>query len=351
MTINNEKFLAALDAPAALAAKRTPLPILNCVKMSATGGRLTIAGTNIDAYCEMYADCDGDLPETCVNAGQLKQLLSGFGDGEVKMESVGDGGRLALSAEVNGRPMSAKLPTQPPAEFPSAPQVNGTELCVNAEALVAGARSVAWCMSTEQGREYIHGVNLRNNEVCATTGRAVAVATLESGIGERDLFIPSHALALICGSLGEPNARIHDGELSVFYSFDGGMLAVKKREGTFPPYQHVFPKETRLIGAFNAEELASTLRPAVSMYDDTFAHTRLEFTETGCVVSGESSTKKFESTIPGRFEPFKYALDARMLVRAAAEFDGEVEIQAVDDMTPIVFVNGNKRTLICALRW
>jgi hypothetical protein len=40
-----------------------------------------------------------------------------------------------------------------------------------------------------------------------------------------------------------------------------------------------------------------------------------------------------------------------MLVRAAAEFDGEVEIQAVDDMTPIVFVNGNKRTLICALRW
>lgn len=352
MKLNNETLRRALKDPAALASKRTPLLVLNCVKISASGGKLTIAATNLDAYRESIIPCEGDFTETCVHAGRLQQLLSDFGAGDVEFNLSPNGSRIELS----GR-HSAKLPTVRQEEkdgkvineFPAAPEVKGQPIG-NLKALADAIQSVAWAAGNAPDRTNLHGVCVRGDQTCATTGRTLALYTMDAPV-EQELFIPSAAVTMICERIRCEDAQLIVGETHLFATSVGEMLAIKKPETTFVDYRRAIPTEPRFVGSLDKSALIETIRPAASMYDAIFSKTRMEFGPTGCVVSQASDTGDFDSTIPGSFKPLKFAANGKFLIEAAGKFDGDIEIYGADQFSPLLLKSGPLMVILCALAW
>jgi DNA polymerase III sliding clamp (beta) subunit (PCNA family) len=343
MKVNNAALLRALEGPFALASKRASSPALNCVKFSAKGGTLTVAGSNLDAYQEMRLACEGALAPTCIHVARLRQL-SDYGDGDVEFK-LANGDRLEMVGK-----HSAKIPTTPLLGFPDAPAMDGKPIVANRLKLIEAIKAVSWCIYDKTDRPNLRGVNFAGNEVCATTGYAVALLTLEEGIGDRTMFVPDHALDSILKCLDQEEAELHDSDTHLFVVFAGGMLAAKKFATAFVPYKNVFPKDLRRIGTISREALITTIRPAVSVYDESFAKTRFEFGPDGCNVSQESN-HEFNSVIPGEFLPLRFATNGRAMLKAVEKSGDEIELHGVDHCAPMLLKSGNLQVVICATAW
>lgn len=352
MKLPNKVLLRALEGPAQLASKRTTLPVLNCVKLSATGGALTISGTNIDAYRKVSVECQGDLEPTCVHAAQLSKLLAEYGEDEIEVELNARGTHIRLIGRHN-----TNIPTEPYLsasglpEFPDAPKFDGKEVKGDMKALATALSEVAWAASVAIDRQNLQGACARGEHACATDGRVLAEHKMEGVKLDGDLFVPSDVVDVFCSLLAQKDATLSIGETRIFIQTPTEVFSFKQSTLSFPQYRHIIPTDAKIIGKCSSEAIVDVMRPAVSLYDDKHAKTRFEFGPDGFVISQDSPRGEFRSTIPGEFKPLRFAVNGRWILSAAQKFKSEVEIHGVEEKAPLIIRNANMLVLFCVLPW
>ncbi len=277
VTLPTQSLMEGIGHGAAVAATKSPKPILECValRVDATTG-VSVEATDLDVGIRFHLG-EADVSQEgslVVPASRLLSIVREVDEDETTL--VEDEGNLAVDTgrshfRVRAEPIDefARLPF-----FPDAPAA-----CVPSGLLRSLIRRTRFAAATEAGRFALHGVlmNIKGKdiEMVATDGRRLARATgsltTEAGRDIRVIVGPK-GLGLLERVLGSRTAGDESAEVSiavedrqVLFRAGGALVISRLIDGTFPAYEDVIPKGPKHHFTATVADLASGLRRASLM--------------------------------------------------------------------------------------
>lgn len=245
-TVDQGAFTSALSSVVGASAKKSTLPVLQCVKITGDGDIIRLDCTDLDlslsAGLEAAPD-SGVSGAVCVNARSLLQVVSALPDALVALEVAN-----TLQVKIQAGKSRFSLPGVSADEFPKLPEVKDATSVVYGVGDFTAALSAAtpYC-STDETRYVLNGV-LLDPRGCfvATDGHRLVKApiTPERGALANPIIIPAKACQQILRGLGNIGEAV---ELDVGASrlsvvVNGTTLTTRLIEGRFPEYENVIPQ-------------------------------------------------------------------------------------------------------------
>lgn len=339
--IKTADLLAVLSHVATVIPRRTPKPILQCVRLEALGGVLSASGTDSEISVIGTADTDTERQSgvVVVQADRLLAVIREIPGELVDLEAIGD----KLVIESGGSQFT--LATEPADVFPSPETgIEGPAASVPATGLREALRRVAIAAEHEANSRYaLGGVQLSLGEssatLAATDSRRLSVVEIEadySGELPAPQVIPIKAVASlvsILGKLGESaSVTVYlDAREAVFKAGDY-LVRTRLVEGRFPPWQKVIPTERQTSLTVDAGEFASCVRQVGLMADTADVGAKFAFGES---IRLECSTGRGESHIEMAPESIsgpdvEVTLNPRLILDAVKMADDKIEVEIVD---------------------
>lgn len=271
-----DKLLAELTLAAAVVEKKTTIPILSTVKISATAQKsLQISAS--DSATSLITTIDADVKEpgaVCLPSVRLAQLVRTFPDGPVKFR-VGENYWASISAGKT----RARLAGIEPSGFPELPAPPGSGAPINAALLGRQMAVVSYAISDKDSRFTLNGflMVLGDTLVMVSTDShrlAWASVKMEPTPPQSILVpkaIPAHYQRIIDGAGDGAQAIVSTDENHIYFTVGDRLLISRKLSGNFPDYQRVMPKpESQIISrTFSRVELKSALSQVLQFADDT----------------------------------------------------------------------------------
>lgn len=358
-TVDAADFAKRLGFVTGALPRRNNIPILDCVRVCAANGEVTLAVTNLDQQSEtaVPAEVKGE-GAFCVAAARLSETVSRF-KGELLLDMTG--GSLKLAA---GR-CRADLPVLPAEDFNDlrGPE-GGNSFEVASGVLLSGFGSVMHCASKEEARYYLRGVyvepRMGSMIFTATDGHRLATLKVTSGISDdvrfEPMIVPREPLRDYMKFLeradGPVLVTIDDNRLQM--SAVGETHITKLIDGQFPDYERVIPKGPFTRIALPVADLRAAVVAAMTAALGKSRAVRFEPHEGRLVCSSRTDDQYCEAEVealdiePG--EPFglngAYVTDALDILRAA-----DVELNLSGPNSQILISTGDElRQVIMQLR-
>lgn len=246
---------------------KTTYPVLQNVLMTVSGGRLSLAGTDLDTFVRKDFTLDGSNEDgTAILAGRkLGEMVREIGDQRITISTKGT--NLTLEA---GR-TRASFTGLDPAEFPELPKLpEGTTLELPLAAVLEVFDDVAFAVAREESRPAMSGLNW---EVTKTELRMVATDGHRLALVARKGKFPAKAKLLISPRIislfprGEEKVLVHLDPARAGFVFQGTTIITRLIEGPYPDYERVIPKGYPTKAVVEHSAFASALRRAA-----VFAH-------------------------------------------------------------------------------
>jgi DNA polymerase III subunit beta len=270
-------LLAALRAVGGAAAKKTALPILAGVKITADGQTLTLETNDLEFAIQRTIDASVSEPFATVMPHKLLlDIVKTRGDVVTLTSSTVDGSRLQ-TLDVDDFPVAFN-------GFENAPQL-GT---VDAKAFEHITSVVAHAADDAKygARPVLQGVSLIGKDSTLTAAcsdgfrLAVSRAPYERTGDDFKLLSPARLGKLfkeqkIAGDVKlfvdrhEYKGEVNDTRL--LFTFDGGQMMSRLIEGTFPDYNQIIPHETAGFFTVDADDLGramAQIRPFTKTNND-----------------------------------------------------------------------------------
>lgn len=234
------------------------VPILQSVKMDASGGRLSVTGTNLDVTVRSVAECEIEsegsvaLParflQTAVNTMSSESVT--ISDGGVKTVLKGNATYRITGHEVSGFPTAKEVESDP----------------VGVSGLPSLMSRVSNAMADErEPRNYLRGVLVDVSEgsvsLVASDGKRMSVVTSDAESSSPvKCIVPAASVGYIQRLMknGRVSARIN-GNCAEFFS-DGVTVFTKLVDGTFPDYASILPRNPDITVEFNRQALLEAVR-------------------------------------------------------------------------------------------
>ncbi len=269
VTLPTSVLLDAIGHASAVAASKSPKPVLECVALraDATTG-LSLEATDLDVGLRLHLP-DVEVieeGELVVPAARLLAVARESDDEETTL--VGHDGNLTLDTERS----HFRIRGEDPEGFPVIPTFEDEGVIrLPGDVLRSMIRRTVFATAKEAGRYALHGVLFRVSgdrlELVATDGRrlARAVKTLDAP-AERDLkvIVGPKGLSLldrVMGpQVGEVAVSLEDRQ--VLFQIGGTLVISRLIDGTFPAYEDVIPKATTGAFTLGVGEFAGALRRA-----------------------------------------------------------------------------------------
>ena len=274
VTLPTQLLIEGIGHGAAVAASKSPKPILECVALraDATTG-VSLEATDLDVGIRYHMG-DASVTEEgslVVPAGRLLSIVREVDEDETTLQE--EQGTLAVDTgrshfKVRGENIDEfhRLPFFPDTEAASIP----------ANLLRNLIRRTRFAAATEAGRFALHGVLMnikgKNIELVATDGRRLARAAgklsqkansnVKVIVGPKGLGLLERVLAATQVE-GEVSIAVEDRQ--VLFRAGGALIVSRLIDGTFPAYDDVIPKSSKHEFSVNAAELAGGLRRASLM--------------------------------------------------------------------------------------
>lgn len=248
------------------------VPVLACVRITASGGAGRVDATDLDIFYSVDFAVIGYGPDGVaggeavflIDHAVLLRLVSNLSTAEtVRLETAQEG-----EAVLRFRDARYRLPTMPADKWP---ELAPTEFDVWSgdvdQRFMDALRFCRPMISTEETRYYLNGVCLDGRETVATDGHRLA--SHASGIGLPDSarpIIPHHAVNLMvsAGTIG----RIELGKAWLRVHVPAGSITTKLIDGTFPNWR-------RLVADRNDGDAVSLMRVDFDRAEMREALTRL----------------------------------------------------------------------------
>ena len=293
---NRGALLEALTVTGNVVAARTPKPVLQCVKLTASDDRLTVAATDLEVAIR-YSDSQVQIEqagETLVPADKLRDIVRESIDDTLSIELAND------TANIRGQDSHFKIFTQRPSDFPPVPDFEGeADLEISGGLLKQLITQTLFAAARESTRYAFNGVLLnakaKKVNLVSTDGRRLAMAKgdLVSDKLSKDggkAIIPAKALNLLDKLIDDPeeSLAVQIRENQVIFHSPHATLTSNLVEGQFPPYEDVIPKDAdKKMTAATADFLSAIRRAALLTTEDSKG-VRMHFSKKGLVLTSRS---------------------------------------------------------------
>ena len=269
VTIPTQVLLDAVGHGAAVAATKSPKPVLECVALraDATTG-LSLEATDLDVGIRLHVEEavvnePGDL---VVSAARLLSVVREVDEEEVTLQE--DDGSL-LIATGRSRFQIRTEDVESFVELPFFPEEGGASL--PGDMLRGMIRRTVFATAKEAGRYALHGVLFHLSEgaleLVATDGRRLARVTraLDDG-SSRDMrvIVGPRGLSLLdrvmTASTGAVDVALE--ERQILFRVGASLVISRLIDGTFPAYEDVIPQVTGTGFTVGVADFSSALRRA-----------------------------------------------------------------------------------------
>ena len=304
--------MEALLVTGNVVAARTPKPVLQCLKMSASGGALTVAGTDLEVAIR-YSDTQVQIEqegEVLIRADKLRDIVRESVDDALSIEVSGD------SASIKGQDSHFKIFTQNVSEFPAIPEPDGEgQFQVSAGQLKQLIGQTLFATAKEGSRFAYNAIQVaakaKKVSLVSTDSRRLALAkgNLLPGDkldkeGARSL-VPAKAMGMLEKLLNDPEEPVgfQMRENQIIFTTTNATLTSNLVEGQFPPYEDVIPKDPDKKMTAPTADFLSAIRRASLLTTEESKGVRLSFNKKGVVLSSRSP-ESGEATVnfPCRYE-------------------------------------------------
>lgn len=279
---------AAVGLCAAVTERRNTIPVLSHLYLAATGGQLTVIGSDCDMWVTAGARGEGALDPTTADAARLAGLLALLPAEETVSLSRAREGQLVLTSTG----MKARLFTLPAEDFPKIPlRTWKSRWSMPAGKLRALFDRTIHAISTEETRYYLNGVYLHvgtrdGNRVlhaAATDGHRLMTTAEELPQGDDPvaMIVPrktAHQLrALLARVDPAQSIRVRSDDTTMDIEATGWRLVTKSIDGVFPDYQRVIPPELtgEPLKVLNVRRFADAVRTTRAISDQKAAPVRI----------------------------------------------------------------------------
>jgi DNA polymerase-3 subunit beta len=252
--MNTKTLVKALKTVSLVTEKRSTMPILETVRISATPEHLTIRGTDLDN--EITATVPGYVPNMISLCVQPKELIAALGDSEdAILQQDGD---VLL---VNGLAVETVNEDFFPAPMGWGESKN--ESIFYAEKLGQALAKTIPCASTDHFRYNINGIFFEPNLLVSTDGHRLATVELGHEINGIMSLDAAKILQKLCSIAGTIQLAQCDSTLRIEARETNGTtyrMTSKLIDGQYPDWRQAVPKEFPVSVSFERKELTDALK-------------------------------------------------------------------------------------------
>ncbi len=337
LTIERSSLLKSLAHVHGVVERRTTIPILSNVLLSARDGMLGMTATDMDIA--IVENLPGDVTQdgaTTVSAHTLYDIVRKLPEG-AQIE-IGSGGENQLMIR-SGR-SKLTLATLPSEDFPVMADGDLPHgFTLSGEALGGLIDRTRFAMSTEETRYYLNGIYLhpadsdgtRVLRVVATDGHRLARVEMPLPSGAEEIpsvIVPrktvNEARKLIDEVGGDVEISLSDTKIR--FAFDGVVLTSKLIDGTFPDYDRVIPFANDKALQVDREKFAQAVDLVSTISTEKTRAVKLSLDQGSLVLSAtspETGSASEEIEVDYSDGPLEIGFNSRYLLDITQQIEGE----------------------------
>ncbi|HVT59970.1 MAG TPA: DNA polymerase III subunit beta [Thermoanaerobaculia bacterium] len=286
--LKRSDFLGELIPMQGIVERKTTIPVLSHLLLSARNDRLHLAATDLDvsltSWCAAEVQQEGAI---AVQAKKLIEIIRSLTASEVAL--IQEEPRVLSIRAGTSR---FKIHGLAADDFPTLPSV---EEIVPVEIPFADFRrmvaKVLFAVSAEESRFQLNGALLKLKdgtfEIVATDGHRLALVegSLERSGDPDSVLVPRKALQELQRLEGEGTLTYRHGEHHLSFRLGQRELICRILEGTFPDYERVIAKDNDKRILFDRKPLVEAVQRAALMTSDRARAVRLQFAPDQLVIS------------------------------------------------------------------
>ena len=349
--IERNTLLSALGHVTSVVERRTTIPILSNVLLSAADGSLELKATDLER--EVVETTDADVAQAgsmTVPAHIIHEIVRKLSDGaQISLELNADDGRLNLSS---GH-ANFTLQTLPGDEFPD---LSADEMEHHFELPAKDLRrlieKVRFAISTEETRYYLNGIYFHTAEsdgkqvlrAVATDGHRLAQVELDMADGAENIpgvIIPRKTIHEIHRLIEDvkPDVKIALSTSKIQFRIGSVVVTSKLIDGTFPDYGRVIPEGNDKILNVSSDDFAKAVDRVSTISNERGRAVKLNITSDNLVLSvsdpnGGSATE--ELSVNYDADPLEIGFNARYLLDITNQLESDtVHFLLSDPGSPI----------------
>jgi DNA polymerase-3 subunit beta len=347
LTLNRAALMEELQLLQGVVERRTTIPILSNVLLSAEGDRLQIAATDLDvtvfSRCEAVVRSEG---RATIQGRVFHELVRSLPADTVDLTTTD------ARVEVRSGQFKSQLASLDPADFPTLPQVpEGQGFAIPLQLLQKVIDRTAFAVSSEEGHFQYNAALLllsaTHAEMVATDGHRLAYVKATHGGGAppfEQQLLPRKVLSQLRRFAGGEDETVYlaRGENHVSFRVGHRVLLSRLLEARFPQYERVLVRDNPFRVRVHRQEFVASLRRINLLASERthgvqlqFDHDTMSLTSVGFDIG--SGEEKVECSYQGEamkvFVNAQYVLD--FLNAATCE---TVEMRLRDADGPIVLV-------------
>jgi DNA polymerase III subunit beta len=246
MIVDKGHLCAALDRLKYVITPKTALPALQCIKLEAVGGAVTLAATDLTTWVRTSVPSDGSL-RACIPVKPFLDAvkLAGHAGHNVPVELTARGPREVMVVGPGARTVIAALPFEDHPHYPGTiadPSAWQEDATWDAATLRDALAWVLPAASADMTRPHLTAVYFDNEAVVTTDGHRLHLTRLE-GLNAGPTALPARAIGALCRILRDAGrVAAHRAEKG-FIRFTAGAweLTTTIMTERFPPYEMVIP--------------------------------------------------------------------------------------------------------------
>lgn len=299
VVITNQEINSALTLVQNIFGRKTTMPILNNVLLSATDGKFKILASNLDIATLVQVPANiAKEGKTTVSGKLFSEICRELPSSEDVTLTKGEGERL----EIITKNSSLRMVGASADEYPSVPGMSiKTKQKISAALLLEMIEKSLYAASTEEARYNLNGVCFESIQdkkgaslrLVATDGNRLAMATrpIKESTLPAHVIVPSRGLQEVKKILeretaGDVGIEVSEGFLVL--ESPSVKVAVRLIDGEFPDYSMVIPSKAGETAKIKGGDFSQALRRVSLLVSDKGKGVRLDFFKNRLRISGSS---------------------------------------------------------------
>ena len=360
ITCSRDELVAKVGVVSRAVSTRGTVQVLSGILVSADGGALSLAATDMELSLRTTLDAEVDGDGAVVIPGKLlTDLARLLPENEVTIEyRPGEGVAQIVSGSA-----SYRLHTYAAEDFPRLPPVDAQLHAIDRDALLETVDRVARSASRDESRPVLTGILVRFE-----AGKLVMVATdsyrlsvketeLDATAPELEAIIPARALQELTrlGAAAGDTVELGVHENHVVFGVGDAWLTTRRIDGQFPNYRQLMPESFDVELTISRSELYDVVR-RIAVLAQRNSPLRLHLAEGELTVSAQTQdVGEAKESLPVAYsgEEFLIGFNAEFLRDGVDSIKGDdVLVKLINPLRPALLVDpaGDFTYLIMPIR-
>lgn len=352
VTVDTKELLDKLELVGRVSTKHVTLPVLQCVLLETTEGKLRLRATNLEIGIEAEVKARvEDSGSVAVPASVLLQTVNYNQQKEITLRAE-DG-----SLTVEGSGSETQIKSIPHDEFPKIPRLEGDGQVVNNRLFSLGIKSSVFAASLSSIKPELGSVYIfQKKEQSLTFVATDSFRLMEKTVPQKGLVLDSPFLIPQKNAVeiarifdlreSDPVFKANDNQCTFDFS-DGVYVTSRLTNGSFPDYAQIIPKEYVSHSTVLKSDLVHAFKKT-NIFLNKFLQVSLHITKNSITVSANSgdvgnTTESIKAETEG--DDLTLSFNQRYISEALSHFvDDSVVLHFAGIGRPMVIEGVNDKT-------